>query len=273
MSNREIFFVISNFNTDPEQYLEYCSDYIIYDQSSDDSIKTTLERKYNKIKFVENSGHNLTNYFRYFGEHWQDLPDVMMLVKGNMIGRHISLEFFERVSRSRVFTHLYDDRSYKDIPGVSSQLYDGHFLELNTSWYMRSKSFDYFSSFNELLRFIFKSPLIPTWLVFSPGGCFILRKEHVKHYPAEFWNNLRKIVSYRFFPAEAYIVERMLPIIFSGVYELNSWMLNITDFNSELQKVISGHHPCLDRGFSRLRHSFKAKLHRAVGILGSSIKR
>jgi hypothetical protein len=259
-----IFFIISNFNTDPEPYLEYCTDYLIYDQSQIESVKVALKKKYNKIQFVENTGHNLSDYFRFFYEYWENLPDTMLLAKGNMIGRHISKEFFERVVSNRVLTYLYSDRTYKEIPGVSAQLFDGHFLELNTSWYMKTKEYKYFNSFNSMLRFIFKDPLLPTWLVFSPGACFIVPKQHVKSYPKVFWRNLNKIVSYTYFPAEAYIVERMLPIIFSNIYELNDWMLDAEKFMTELDKVALEQHACHDSSYELLKHRIKTSLHRVI---------
>jgi len=193
----------------------------------------------------------------------------MMLAKGNMIGRHVSLEFFERVVGNRVFTHLYDDRTNKEIPGVSSQLYDGHYLELNTSWYMKTKPYHYFGTFNSMLRFIFKDPLIPTWILFSPGACFIVPKRHVEHYPRVFWLNLKTLVSYIYFPAEAYILERMLPIIFSNTYVLNDWMLDADQFAVELEKVAAGKHSCLDDKRSLHKQKIKTLLHRGLSILRS----
>lgn len=267
MEAKDIFLIISNFNTDPEPLLAYCKDYLIYDQSNLEPIKSVLKAKYQRIRFSEHTGHNLSDYFSFFYEKWGDLPETMMLAKGNMIGRHVSLQFFERVVANKVFTQLYDDRKYEEIPGVSSQLYDGHFLELNTSWYMGTKPHDYFGTFNSMLRFIFKNPIIPTWIVFSPGACFIVPKRHIEHYPREFWLNLKMMVSYMYFPAEAYIVERMMPIIFSNTYELNDWMLDSRQFAAELERVAAKTHPCLDDKHSLRKQRIKMLLHRGLSII------
>jgi len=264
IEDKNIFFIISNFNTDPELYLDYCNDYIIYDQSKLEPIKTILKEKYQKISFVQNTGHNLSDYFRFFSENWDNLPATMLLAKGNMIGRHVTLEFFERVVGNRVLTHLYNDRTYKEIPGVAYQLCEGHFLELNTSWYTKMKPYRYFGTFNSMLRFIFKDPICPTWVCFSPGACFIVPKRHVVHYPRAFWLNLESIVSYIYFPAEAYIIERMLPIIFSNTYILNDWMLDTQKFAKELEKVESNQHACTDNKVDVYMHKAKMLLHRSM---------
>lgn len=174
MKKTDTFFIISNYNTDPEKYLEYCEDYHIYDQSPDSKIREQLRAKYTKISFVENTGHNISDYFRYFIDNYDNLPAYMMLAKGNMIGRHISQEFFDRVYNNKYYTFLYDDRGYVEKCGVAYQLYDGAFLEFNNSWYVSARTHTYFTNFNDLLTFVFKNPIVPKWLLFSPGACYIV---------------------------------------------------------------------------------------------------
>ncbi len=147
MKKTDTFFIISNYNTDPERYLEYCDDYHIYDQSPDTEIREKLNAKYDKISFVENTGHNISDYFRFFIDHYESLPKNMMLAKGNMIGRHISQEFFDRVYANKYYTMLYDDRGYADKCGVAYQLYDGAFLEMNNAWYAQAKPHKYFENY------------------------------------------------------------------------------------------------------------------------------
>ncbi|MBU3638544.1 DUF3431 domain-containing protein [Polynucleobacter sp. AP-RePozz3-80-G7] len=233
----KIFFVISNYNTDPEKFLEYCKDYHIYDQSDDLKIKSNLNSKYSKITFVENSGHSITNYFRYFIENYTNLPDCIALLKANMIGRHISEECFDHVINNQFYTALYSDRNWVDRPGIAYQLHDGAFLEINNNWYAGSKSYKYFRTYNQLLSFIFVNPIIPNWLLFSPGACYIVTREQILNYPKEFYENLKYIVSYQFFPAEAYHIERMLGVIFNGYYKLQPYMLNRADFEIEMKKI------------------------------------
>ena len=95
MEKTDTFFVIHNFNTVPEKLLEYCKDYIIYDASSDEKVRNDLEKRGYHYVPVENTGHNITSYFRYFADFYDKLPEYMCLCKGNMIGRHCSKEYFD----------------------------------------------------------------------------------------------------------------------------------------------------------------------------------
>lgn len=234
MTKTDTFFIISNYNTDPEQYLNYCEDYHIYDQSQDNEIREKLKTKYTKISFVENTGHNISDYFRFFIDNYESLPQHMMLAKGNMIGRHVSQKYFDRVYSNKCYTPLYDDREFEDKSGEAYQLYDGAFLETNNNWYASSKTHKYFTSYNELLTFVFTDPIIPQWLIFSPGACYIVTREQVLKYPKEFYENLKYLISYTYFPSEAYHVERMLNVIFSANYEINPHMAELSGFQTRL---------------------------------------
>ena len=233
----DTFFIISNYNTDPESYLEYCTDYYIYDQSDQAEYKSLMEKKYQKISFVENSGHSITNSCRFFVDNYDHLPERMMLVKGNLIGRHISQEHFDRVYQNRSYTMLFDNRKAADKPGVAYQLYDGAFLEINNSWYGLSKPGKYFRNYNDFLRCFFIDPIIPQWNLFCPGACYIVTKDQVLKYPKTFWQSLMKIGSYCYFPVEAYHIERMLHVIFCGNYEVQEHCLDEKAFDQFLQKA------------------------------------
>jgi hypothetical protein len=237
MKKTDTFFVISNYNTDPEKYVRYCHDYHIYDQSTDQVLREALQSKYDKLSIVENTGHNISDYFRFFIDYYDSLPAHMLLAKGNMIGRHVSQTFFDRVYANKYYTFLYDDRGHADILGVAYQLYDGAFLEINNSWYGRIKEHRYFDNFNDLLTFVFKNPIIPKWVVFSPGSCYIVEKDQIRRYPKVFYENLKSLVSYTYFPSEAYLIERMLHIIFSANYELNEWMFEREAFKAQIQQA------------------------------------
>jgi hypothetical protein len=259
----DTFFVISNYNTDPEIYLHYCNDYHIYDQSDNSQITSILQSKYSKISFVENSGHSITNYFRYFIDNYEYLPKFLMLAKGNMIGRHISKNYFDRIYKNKFYTPLYSDRGWKDKPGIAYELYDGAFLEINNNWYVDAKSHQYFRTYNELLAFIFKAPILPNWLLFSPGACYIVSREQVLRYPKAFYENLKYLVSYTYFPAEAYHVERMLNIIFSACYELQPHMLCEIEFQKKLDYLLKAK---LEIGYS-IYDKFKMSFKRRYNIL------
>ncbi|MDE7478168.1 MAG: DUF3431 domain-containing protein [Lachnospiraceae bacterium] len=237
------FFLIHNFNTVPTELTDMCEDYIIYDCSTDENVKRTLKEKNLKVKEVENTGHNITSYFSYFVENYDCLPEVICLLKGNMIGRHCSMEFFNEVYDNKGFTFLYDEKQYWDKfakftrggygerndVGTTFLAMENVYVEKNNSWYVDSPNHPkkYFNDVDDLIRFIYKAPMIPHYFAFSPGACFIVRKEQILKHSKSFYLNLNKLMNYGTapnFPSEAHQIERILPIIFTSLGEVNSWM-------------------------------------------------
>ncbi|MBQ8032036.1 MAG: DUF3431 domain-containing protein, partial [Butyrivibrio sp.] len=143
MKKTDTFFLIHNYNTVPKELIELCSDYLIIDCSDDGKTKEELKACGYKFVDTENTGHNLTSYFHYFIDHYDELPEWIALLKGNIIGRHVSREYFERVYDNKWFTFLYQDQKmwerYKkggDEGSIASLLSEGGYIEHNNSWYM-----------------------------------------------------------------------------------------------------------------------------------------
>ena len=251
MKQTNNFFVIHNFNTIPTELIGLCEEYLIYDCSSNQDIKHKLHAMNLNIKDVENTGHNITSYFSFFDEYYDKLPDVICLLKGNMIGRHCSKEFFEKIYDNKSFTFIYDEKQYwdkfskynndkqKNEIGNTFLAMENVYVEKNDSWYVNSENHPkkYFNDVDDLLRFIYKNPMIPQYCMFSPGACFIVRKEQVLRHSREFYRNLNKIMNYGMspgFPSEAHQIERILPIIFTSLCEENEWMNNEEAFEKKL---------------------------------------
>lgn len=251
MNKTKNFFVIHNFNTIPTELINLCEDYIIYDCSSDQTVKEQLYHMGLNIKDVENTGHNITSYFSYFDEYYDELPEVMCLLKGNMIGRHCSREFFEKVYDDKGFTFLYEEKQYwgryskydennqKNEVGTTFLAMENVYVEKNNSWYVESVNHPkkYFNDVDDLLRFIYKNPMIPQYCMFASGACYIVRREQVKRHSREFYRNLNKLMNYGMdpsFPSEAHQIERILPIIFTSLGEVNDWMDNEAEFEKKL---------------------------------------
>ncbi len=254
MVKTDTFFLIHNYNTVPEELLEFCKDYLIIDASDDGVTEENLREKGLNFQHVENTGHNITSYFHWFIDNYDSLPDWIALTKGNMIGRHCSREFFERVYNNRWFTFLYQDKSMweryrkpaegEENDSIASLATESVLVELNSSWYMRqSHSYRYFYDMDDFYRFVYKDPVIPRYCAFSPGGCYIVNKEQILKNSVVFYKNLNTLMEYRKevnFPAEAYLVERLLPWIFTSRYEVNPWMEDEAAFAEMLQKCEAG---------------------------------
>ena len=272
------FFLIHNYNTIPDDLLEYCSRYLIMDASDDEGVVRALDERHLNVVHVPNTGHNLTSYFSWMADQIDAADDavgvtttmgsdptiagaapvVVCLCKGNMIGRHCSEEYFARVCNNTWFTYLYEEYSMRpryskatrevleanqgkdpSKGSIAALVTESCYLEENNSWYADTGThpFRYFRRYDDLLRFVYKDPVIPKQVMFSPGGCYIVRREQFLRHGAAFYRNLNKIMNYTLdpaFPAEAYMVERMLPVIFESSYELNPWMKDEKLFDEKL---------------------------------------
>jgi hypothetical protein len=279
MEKTQNFFVIHNFNTIPTELTDMCSEYVIYDCSTDRTVKEKLHAMNLNVKDIENTGHNITTYFSYFAENYDNLPEVMCLLKGNMIGRHCSKEFFNQVYDNKSFTFLYDEKQYwdkfakftadnqKNEPGNTFLGMENVYVEKNDSWYVESPNHPkkYFNDVDDLLRFIYKKPMIPQYCIFSPGACFIVRREQVLRHSREFYLNLNKIMNYGAapgFPSEAHQIERILPIIFTSLCEVNPWMNDEKAFEDKLPECSA----YIQYKYDNRPRKFK-KLRKALGLI------
>ena len=236
----DTMFVIHNFNMVPNDLLMYCENYVLYDASTEPGIADKLEEQGIKYTRIQNTGHNLTTYFNYFSDHYDSLPEFMCLLKGNILGRHCSTEFFQRVYANKYFTYLYEDKNVILKHDVNFLAMENMYLEMNDSWYVGSPDHPhkYFDNFNRLLRFIYQDAPVPEYCIFAPGGCYIISREQVLKNSKEFYINLNKIMSYGLkpnFPSEAHQIERMMPVIFSANYKVNSWMNNECEFDKKIE--------------------------------------
>ncbi len=247
MNKTDTFFLIHNYNTVPKELLEYCNDYLVVDASDDEATIKALKHENIKHIHVDNTGHNLTSYFHFFEDHYDELPEWIALLKGNIIGRHVSKEFFDRTYDNKWFTYLYQDKGmwerYKkggDETSIASLLSEEGYIEENSSWYMnQSHAYRYFYDYDDFCRFVYKDPVIPRYCNFAPGGCYIVNRQQIQKNSRTFYRNLNTLMEYRKevnFPAEAYLVERLLPWIFTSRYEVNPWMENEEEFARMLEK-------------------------------------
>jgi hypothetical protein len=226
LTNKHVYLdelaVISNYNTDPCDLIKKFKNVALYDQSDSDFIKHLIKVNYPQSIITKNSGHSLSNYFLYIINNYHNLPETIYFLKSNVSPRHISEESLVKKLNINGVIPIFDDKAFKDKPRNAYHLVPGYFIERNNSWFMSGKEPKYFSSCDGLLQWLFVNPITPEYLLFAPGANYKTYGENLKNYPIVFWQLLNHIVSYKFFPPEAYIVERVLFIIFTGEYELNS---------------------------------------------------
>ena len=271
MKKTKNFFVIHNFNTIPTNLIDYCEDYIIYDASNEAGIREKMDEMGLKYIPVENTGHNITSYFHYFADNYDNLPEVVCICKGNMIGRHCTKEYFDKVYDNSYFTYLYEEprdqaklSKTREPDKIAFLASESQYVEKNASWYVGSPNHPhwYFDDFDDLLKFVYTNPIVPEYCLFSPGACYIVRREQIRKHTPTFYRNLCKVMDYALapsFPSEAHQVERMLPLIFEASYDENTWMNDEKQFEEKMlerREIIKKKEEWNSKRFKRIRRLF-----------------
>lgn len=240
------YFVISNFNHDPMPLTSYAKNYEIFDQSNDHEIRRYLEGLRDpRVKFSKHEGHNIIDYLNWIIDNWNNLPEVVVFAKGNMVGRHIDKKYWEKIYLNKHYTFVYNNEFLSD---TENQFvgWSSDFSEINNSWFISHSKHRFFTDTNQLIEFLYKKPRFPRFLTFSPGACYIVEKSRILNKPLSLWIGLREILNYDFFPSEAWIVERLLHTIFFSeqdfqdyVYEKEKMLKAISELpDRSAEKVI-----------------------------------
>lgn len=159
-------------------------------------------------KSSENKGSNIYDYMDYIISNYNNLPDIIVFAKGNMLERHISKEELDKVIHRKELTPLMTmtHRTYMPVCYYDNGLY----WERNDYWYVNEHPSRNMEGLIDLLGIRGKE-----YLGFSPGGCWIVPKENILKHPRKFYARLKTAVDYDPNPAEAHLIERSLYHIWS----------------------------------------------------------
>ncbi|MEI6400315.1 MAG: DUF3431 domain-containing protein [bacterium] len=218
------FLVISNFNNDLSWVPEYTDNYVIYNKRSDKvAIPETID--FQKVLPGSNNGYNSYEYFTYIIDNYDNLPDCIIFAKGWSFPRHVRKETFDKVMNNTWYTPLEDWKTYDTIFPVAYLSPDGGLCEINSSWYFKYWKHKYFHNHNDFIRFLYKDPVIPLYVRFSPGGDFIAPKERILKVPKVVYQNLRLFMSHCQEPAETHMIERTMFTLMMSNFEFNPKIL------------------------------------------------
>jgi hypothetical protein len=233
--------VISNYNHDVSWVKNFTNDYIVYDRSDN----PLPENSGVKTITCPNVGYNLYDYFTFIIKNYSDLPDFVTFCKGNIFPRHMSKERFADLMNNKYFTPLFD-WSYGHKPEMPTCMFssDGLWSEINNGAGLAHPDIHptkYISSYNDLLRFLFRNPVIPKYITFAPGACYVVPKENILKYTPEFYGNLKFLISHCSLPGEAHLVERAMHTIWMGNFQVNTKastvLLNDGNFHDVITKA------------------------------------
>jgi|TARA_B100000085_G_scaffold177109_1_gene161393 hypothetical protein len=240
------FFCISNYNNDLDWVKNYPNPHLIYDKTWNGGVvdndnssflpPSNLKDRYPDYNITNGSpnGYNISDYMTFIIDHYDNLPDVTVFIKGNTVGRHVSQEVFDRLVNLQCFTPI-EDWEIHDLDqdalkvGYAMLSCAGGWMEFNDSWYLNHPKHPtkYFTNYNDFLSFCFVNPVLPKYVRFPPGGNFVVPKEYILKYDRIFYENLRTFTDHSRVSGEGQMIERALYTIWMCNFKVSENMKSL----------------------------------------------
>jgi hypothetical protein len=216
--------VITDYNFLPDNIeeswvYEYTDNFLIYD-------KAHRYKESDKIKHQINVGANIYDIFDFIFTNYENLPDIIIFCKGNVIPRHCGVEKFKKIINNSEFTTIenYIREAPKYTPGIYAFVdetdgYNEKPIEVNATVANIHKS-KYIFNYNDLLNNIFEDSSVGEYIRFAPGGNHILPKKDIIKFNKHFYETMRNYVSWHHKPGEAYLLERAMFTLFNNNFKI-----------------------------------------------------
>ncbi len=196
-------WIISRYNHDISWLKNYTDDYVLYDRS---------ERPLENSIVVPNLGSNISDFFAFIIDNYDNLPDVAIYTKANIF-KYVSKEEFDLVKDNKTFTPLLtkNHKTYSDDRGIVCFYKDGIYWERNDGWFLNAHPPLTQQSAIELydLLGLWNLKYIP----FAPGSNYILRRENILKHPKKFYEKLKSYLDWTVYGGECMIMERGLYLL------------------------------------------------------------
>ena len=147
----------------------------------------------------------------YIVNNYDNLPDIVLFGKDNMLERHITKIEFDECLKKDGLVPLLTQGHITD--GENAFYMNGMYYEKNNSWYLYSYPNKYYKEYKDFAN-EFSLPNT-NYLPFAPGGCYIVPKRNILKHSKDFYVKLKELVSWHQTPAEAHLIERSLYNIWS----------------------------------------------------------
>ena len=154
----------------------------------------------------QNFGYNIHDYMDWTVKNYDNLDDMVLFTKGNMLKRHITPEEWDKIKDNKTLTPILTQGHHTYLPICFYS--EGLFNEVNDYWYLAEHQPRNIRNFSELIDLIGMRE--KSYNAFAPGGCYLVPKENILKHPKEFYEKLLNHVNYTEFPGEAFIIERGL---------------------------------------------------------------
>jgi hypothetical protein len=216
-------YVISNYDYDPSDVISSLNgNYILYQQGDDTKVPKKI-KKLDNFRISPHTGHNISDYLSYIIDNYDNLPKEIGFIKGSIYPRHITKELFESRINETGFIPLYsDENTYKtNIQGrickklIAQQISPGLYMEIANDWYVSSSEKGRYYPTLESLFYKITGRDLPMYITMVPGACMVVERNKVLKWDKIFYEELYKSITYRYFPVEAYHMERCMCYIFN----------------------------------------------------------
>lgn len=202
-------------------------DIIIYDREHEGFNGVNLDpkrlEKYGSVIRTPNVGYSIYVMGKYILDNYDNLPDFSIFLKCNLLQNNYTTE--EKLNRSLksnffVSLELNQNQSKYNTPfTVNDCTYVervNHEIRTDTKIYPRIKNFP------EFMKDLFLIEKIPEYVLFAPGGNYVVPKENILKYSRNFYKKMMNYTDYHHSNVvEAHWFERILHMAWSGFLEEN----------------------------------------------------
>lgn len=197
MRIKDTFVLVSAYNNDLTWLNEYTDNHVIYNQGDPINNVHSVLRPHR--------GTDILDKFSWIVENYDNLPDIVMFIKGNLF-KYISQEEFDVICNNKKFTPLLTRDHKTEMPIAYYE--NGIYNEVNNSWYVPQFPHKFFSNYDDFAKEMGLPK--PEYLPFAPGSNYIVPKENILKRSKEFYEKLIKYLDYDSYTAEAQMCERSL---------------------------------------------------------------
>lgn len=184
---------MNDYHNNSEWIKEYTNDFVLYDKKD------------------KNVGSNIYDYMSFIVDNYENLPDLMLFGKTNMLERHITKEEFNKLVKNKTFTPLLTQNH--EVYDPICWYEDGIYCETNDMWYLLEHPCKSINSCAEVKKMCGMDERKYNKL--TPGACYIVPSENILKHSKEFYTKLRDYCDWHETPGEAYLIERSLYHIWS----------------------------------------------------------
>jgi len=214
MIDKSTFFVVTRYNEDWHWIEEYTNNYIVYNKGK--------PFDHPKVLNVKNISGNIKDIPEFIICNYSNLPERVVFSQASPY-EHCNKETFNNLINNKTFTSL-ESYGLNPANAYEGRTLEGGFLEKNNDWYIsiinnQQNQICKYSGFDDFMNHYFENYTRVEMIRFAPGACYIVPKENILYYPAEFWQSISDDMQTKF-STESFIVERALWYIFSNIYKL-----------------------------------------------------